>query len=202
MTKRVLVEAMQLVALSGVIGAAFNAANPIGLRWSAPATPQPISFTGSAGQKPTAVHGSFFRNQTLSMELLVAHPSVSPAPRLASGLAVPTAATWSDVKPLLERNGAVLIDARPKNYFDAGHIPRALSLPESSSESEFAAFRAQHDINALLVVYCGSPECPASKRLAQTLAEKHGYRNVRYLPGGYQEWQRAELSGAANASPQ
>jgi len=195
LTRRVIIEVMQIVAASSAIGFAFNRANPLGVRWHVAKRETAASVLSGNGQLSTK--SPLFRNQTIAVELLTAAPTTSTAAELKQESSAPSAATWLDVKPLLGRNGAVLVDARPRNYFDAGHIPGAISVPESSSEGDLAAFRAQHDTSTLLVVYCGSPECPASKRLAETLAEKYGYRNVRYLPGGYQEWQRAELSAAS-----
>ncbi len=53
----------------------------------------------------------------------------------------------------LEANAAVLIDSRPKKpKFDQGHIPSAVSIPES----EFANLsgRLPRDTNTPLIFYC------------------------------------------------
>ena len=53
----------------------------------------------------------------------------------------------------LEANAAVLIDSRPKKAkFDQGHIPSAISIPESDFEK--LSGRLPRDTNTPLIFYC------------------------------------------------
>lgn len=53
----------------------------------------------------------------------------------------------------LEANAAVLIDSRAKKAkFDQGHIPSAISIPDS--EFEKMGGRLPRDINTPLIFYC------------------------------------------------
>lgn len=53
----------------------------------------------------------------------------------------------------LEANAAVLIDSRAKKAkFDQGHIPSAVSIPDS--EFEKLVGRLPRDINTPLIFYC------------------------------------------------
>ncbi len=54
----------------------------------------------------------------------------------------------------LATNEAVLIDARPKKAkYDKGHIPSAISIPDSDFEKLQGKLPA--DKNVLLIFYCG-----------------------------------------------
>jgi len=44
---------------------------------------------------------------------------------------------------MLHVGQVVLVDARPLARYQAGHIPGAISLPETSTAQELAAFKAQ-----------------------------------------------------------
>lgn len=53
----------------------------------------------------------------------------------------------------LDSNSAVLIDSRPKKAkFDQGHIPTAISIPESDFEK--LSGRLPRDMNTPLIFYC------------------------------------------------
>ena len=105
-----------------------------------------------------------------------------------------SATTWAQTKPLAEAGKAILIDARPKAAYDAGHIPGAISLPEHSPVEEFAALQKKYPADAHLVVYCSSTSCSISKRVADKITQEYGFTNVSFMTGGYQEWQQAELA--------
>ncbi len=54
----------------------------------------------------------------------------------------------------IETNKAVIVDARPKKpKYDKGHIPTALSIPDS--QFEMLQGKLPRDPNTLLIFYCG-----------------------------------------------
>ena len=54
------------------------------------------------------------------------------------------------------KEGVMIIDARPKRAkYDKGHIPGAVSIPDSSFDKMTAKLSAQKD--ALLIFYCEGP---------------------------------------------
>ena len=79
-----------------------------------------------------------------------------PAPVTAVAPTNPAPIHWRDAKPLAAGGHAVLVDVRPRPVYDAGHIPDAVSLPETSSPAEFAAFLKLLPTNTTLIVYCAS----------------------------------------------
>ncbi len=142
------------------------------------------------------------------------HVSVMPLPSLPPGDTVSPSASaltlahlnpapihWREAKPLVAAGQAVLVDVRARPAYDAGHIPGALSLPESSSPEEFAAFVQQHPTNLTLIVYCSSTSCSQSQRMAARLVQTYGYPSVKFMTGGYLEYQQEELVNRQSAVP-
>lgn len=83
----------------------------------------------------------------------------------------------------LKDGSLVLLDARPQDEYEAGHIPGALSLPVSSLEVDLLALSKEQEI----VAYCRNSYCLLSNELAEVLQGK-GYK-VRVLDGGITNWQ-------------
>ncbi len=122
-------------------------------------------------------------------------PSIPAPPQYVP----PTPTHWLEVKPLHLQGEVVLLDARSKAAYDAGHIPGAVSLPEPASHEEIAAFRQRYPTNTHLVAYCSSTSCSLSFKLAHRLAREGGYGFVQYMTGGYFEWLREESLVAASS---
>jgi rhodanese-related sulfurtransferase len=54
----------------------------------------------------------------------------------------------------IETNQAIIVDARPKKpKFDKGHIPTALSIPDS--QFDVLQGKLPRDPNTVLIFYCG-----------------------------------------------
>ncbi len=102
------------------------------------------------------------------------------------------------VKKLMDSGEKMmLIDARPKaRKYDKGHIPTAISLPDSDFEKMTGSLPA--DKNFPLYFYCEGPDCKLSASSAAK-AVKLGYTKVYQVPGGYPAWKKAY--GDANAKP-
>lgn len=82
--------------------------------------------------------------------------------------------------------GVTLIDSRPLGRkFDPGHIPTAISLPDSAFEKSLDRLPANK--GELLIFYCEGETCVLSHKSAFK-AEKLGYTNVKVYAGGYPEW--------------
>ncbi len=106
------------------------------------------------------------------------------------------------IKKLLdEKAPMVLIDSRPKERkFDKGHIPGAISLPDSQFE-KLAAERLPADKATPLYFYCEGLSCPLSSDSAAK-AIKLGYTKVMVVPEGYPLWARLYGTGpTATAAP-
>lgn len=79
----------------------------------------------------------------------------------------------------------VLVEALPRSYFEAGHIPGALHLPHDVSDA--AILQTLPEAGAETVVYCASATCPNSHGLATRLA-KLGYTAVSVFSEGKAGW--------------
>ncbi len=112
----------------------------------------------------------------------------------------PTPIHWREAKALLAKNGTLLVDVRMKPAYDAGHIPGALSLPESSTPEEYAAFVQAYPTNMVLIFYCSSTSCSQSMRVANRFVTEFHYPIVKYMTGGYLEYQQEELARSQPAA--
>ena len=185
---------------SVVLGFAYNAASPLGVR-SASSAARP--FLGAAAPARVIPATGYF-NETLSMTLEGAGPLGTES---GSGMAVPAAGhrpvptlTWLEVKASLRGGQVLLLDARVAAYYQAEHIPGAISLPANSAPAEIATFAAQHPKTTAIIIYCGSTSCPMAHQLADVLVGQHGYSNVKVMPGGFAEYRMAEAQTGAGAT--
>lgn len=171
------------------------------------AAPPPAPVASASGPRPDAYSVATVRPNDQQSQVIWSSPpgsttNATPATTTATNApaapALPirysTATTWALTKPLVADGKAVLIDARPKAIYDAGHIPGAMSLPEGSPPEEFAALQKKFKSDEHLVVYCASTSCSVSKRVADKITQEYGFTNVSFMTGGYQEWQQAELA--------
>ncbi|MEJ2154881.1 MAG: rhodanese-like domain-containing protein [Desulfobacteraceae bacterium] len=99
------------------------------------------------------------------------------------------------VKKQIDKNAdMVLVDARPKRTkYDKGHIPTAISIPDSQFEK--LSDRLPKDKDKLIVFYCGGYKCKLShKSAAKALAM--GYTHVKVFSAGYPAWKTVLASSA------
>ena len=95
------------------------------------------------------------------------------------------------IKKLMdEKSPMTLVDSRPKERkYDLGHIPGAISLPDLQFD-KLAAERLPADKAAALYFYCEGLSCKLSNDSAMK-AIKLGYTNVKVVPEGYPQWEKA-----------
>lgn len=109
------------------------------------------------------------------------------------------------IKKLIDEKAPItLVDSRPKERkYDLGHIPGAISVPDSQFD-KLAAQMLPADKAAALYFYCEGVSCVLSNNSALK-AIKLGYTNVKVVPDGYPGWEKAfgpgpTAAGAAGAS--
>jgi len=104
-------------------------------------------------------------------------------------------------KQIDEKAAMTLIDARPKDRkYDKGHIPGAISLPDTQFD-KLAPELLPKDKAAALYFYCEGLACVLSNDSASK-AMKLGYTNVKVVPEGYPGWEKAYGPGpTAGAAP-
>jgi rhodanese-related sulfurtransferase/DNA-binding transcriptional ArsR family regulator len=89
----------------------------------------------------------------------------------------------------------VLLDLRPREEYEAGHIPAAVSIPLDDLEDRLAVLPREAEI----VAYCRGPYCVMAPR-GIAILRRHGYR-VRRLEDGVGEWRLAGLPVATGVEP-
>lgn len=104
------------------------------------------------------------------------------------------------IKKLLDEKAPItLVDSRPKERkYDLGHIPGAISLPDSQFD-KLAAQVLPADKAAALYFYCEGVSCVLSNNSALK-AIKLGYTNVKVVPEGYPGWEKAFGAGPTTAA--
>jgi rhodanese-related sulfurtransferase len=86
----------------------------------------------------------------------------------------------------LGRGDVVLIDVRPGEEFDAGHIEDARSIPLDELEERLAELPVDSEI----VAYCRGPFCAYAHEAVRRL--QAAGRTARRLEEGWPEWRLAE----------
>ncbi len=87
----------------------------------------------------------------------------------------------------LSRRDVVLLDVRPREEYDAGHLPGALSVPVRELESQLGRLPKRKHI----IAYCRGPYCVYAHD-AVNLLRKRGYKADR-LKESVVEWQALGL---------
>lgn len=69
-------------------------------------------------------------------------------------------------------DGALFLDARPREFYEMEHIPGALPLPEDEFERAFAQLEPRLRSSFDIVVYCSGFGCEASHNVTRALRKK------------------------------
>jgi rhodanese-related sulfurtransferase len=83
-----------------------------------------------------------------------------------------------------------IVDTQHPNMFRRRRLPNAVNLPRQRVEALAPVLLP--DLDAEIVVYCGSWLCRSSDRVAEQLRAL-GYTNVRIYRGGRADWRKAGL---------
>jgi rhodanese-related sulfurtransferase len=84
--------------------------------------------------------------------------------------------------------GPVVIDVRPASQFADLHIPASINLPQAELSSRKTELPPDRDTPIVMVCGIGKFSKPTTLFLKSL-----GYRNVRSLKGGINEWVRKQL---------
>lgn len=91
------------------------------------------------------------------------------------------------------REDVIVLDVRPLNEFNAGHIPQALSIPAA----ELSARLAELPKDTEVVAYCRGPYCVLALEALELL--RSDGRRARRLADGFPEWRLSGLPVAVGA---
>lgn len=90
------------------------------------------------------------------------------------------------MRKILADGSAIVVDARPRQEFVNGHIPKAVK-PEGTSAVAAVEQLVRGDKGKPLVLYCNGPFCEASRRLSGQLLDA-GFTNVKRYQLGMPIW--------------
>jgi rhodanese-related sulfurtransferase len=91
----------------------------------------------------------------------------------------------------LRRGDVVLVDVRPVEEFEAGHIEGARSIPIAELQDRLAELPADREV----VAYCRGPFCAYAHQAVRTL--QSAGRGARRMEEGWPEWRLAEIEERA-----
>ena len=95
--------------------------------------------------------------------------------------------SYEELTSLIKERSAFLVDANKKKIYKNGHIPGAISYVKAGKK---LSKKLPKDKNALVIAYCGSPECTAWLNVAKEI-KALGYTNVKHFKGGISGWKEA-----------
>jgi rhodanese-related sulfurtransferase len=93
----------------------------------------------------------------------------------------------ADLKQAMADKEVTLLDCNGSASYANGHIPGAIDFDVAKADR---AKRLPKDKSALVVAYCGGPQCMEYKAGAEA-ATKLGYTNVKHFSGGISGWEEA-----------
>jgi rhodanese-related sulfurtransferase/DNA-binding HxlR family transcriptional regulator len=91
----------------------------------------------------------------------------------------------------LRRGDVVLVDVRPTEEFEAGHIEGARSIPIAELQDRLAELPADREV----VAYCRGPFCAYAHQAVRTL--QSAGRAARRMEEGWPEWRLADIEETA-----
>jgi rhodanese-related sulfurtransferase len=90
--------------------------------------------------------------------------------------------TKQELRRLVREDQVTVIDARPREEYEAGHIPGALSFPVAELKRRLGEIPKDREV----IAYCRGPYCVYALE-AVTLLRRRGYR-ARRAEDGLPEW--------------
>ena len=95
--------------------------------------------------------------------------------------------TFKELRQLMRDGDVTILDVRPTDEYEAGHIPGALSVPVPELKRRLREIPKNREV----IAYCRGRYCVYSLE-AVTLLRKHGY-NARRAHEGLADWRAAGL---------
>lgn len=99
--------------------------------------------------------------------------------------------TLAELRRLMRDGNVTVIDVRPREEYEAAHIPGALSVPVPELPQHMGSLRRDREV----IAYCRGPYCVFSVA-AVRLLRRHGFR-ARRVADGLPDWRAAGLPVAS-----
>src|SRR5512144_2604230 len=95
--------------------------------------------------------------------------------------------TFQELRRLMREDDVTVVDVRPAEEYEAGHIPGALSVPVADLKRRLRELPKNREV----IAYCRGRYCVYSLDAVRVL-RKHGYR-ARRADEGWPDWRAAGL---------
>lgn len=92
------------------------------------------------------------------------------------------------VKQIVLEKQRIILDVRPRDSYDQGHLPSALSFPLVEFDDNIGHLLSSINRQASILVYCASFECTDSHTFSQRLKNLR-FSDVKVFSGGFRQWQ-------------
>lgn len=102
-----------------------------------------------------------------------------------------------EMKKLVESGHLPIIDVRPMEQYQKGHIPGAVSMPLSEFDNIIDQLFETMAPDAVMILYCSGRECEDSHTFARQL-KALGYTNMKVYSGGMSEWEEQRFKIETN----
>jgi rhodanese-related sulfurtransferase len=153
----------------------------------------------SRAREGTSVRYSIAGEEALALWLAIRNASVTQlgdVERAARDYLGPEveSITRDELVERLGRGDVVLIDVRPRQEFEAGHIEGARSIPIDELEQHLAELPSDREV----IAYCRGPFCAYAHDAVRRLEESG--RKAKRLDIGWPEWRLAGPPSKARAA--
>jgi rhodanese-related sulfurtransferase len=91
--------------------------------------------------------------------------------------------------------GFALVNVLGEGAFAMAHIPGSINIPHGTEDVFERRFAKDKEI----ILYCASPDCPASDKVAAALVTR-GFQRVYDYAGGLNDWQQGGYPIASSPS--
>jgi rhodanese-related sulfurtransferase/DNA-binding transcriptional ArsR family regulator len=109
--------------------------------------------------------------------------------------AQPEAVGMRDLLERVRSGDIIVLDARPANEYEAGHITGAISVPIDELQERLRSLPKDKEY----VAYCRGPYCVYADRAVELLTKSR--RHARRLREGFPEWRAAGLPISTHEAP-
>lgn len=103
------------------------------------------------------------------------------------------------VRRMIKNSEVVLVDVRPKEIYDMGHLPGAFSFPLAAFDEGLDRLLTLVKKDSVILVYCSGVECTDSHTIAAQLMALN-FKKVQVYAGGFREWQEMGYETEKNES--
>lgn len=106
-----------------------------------------------------------------------------------------------DFQAFVMNHQGLVLDARPRVFYDLAHVPGAVSLPREAFAEEYAHAREKFEANKdrPVAVYCSGADCTDSQLVVDALT-KLGFRHLLIYTSGWEEWSQTGLPQEGSAT--